>query len=215
MGRIGWWGQGHEPVMMSNLVAGETREGRVMLTLLEKMERIRREMGIDKVFDVVGRLFEGVSLAQYMESATTEEGARQAEGTIVGRLTKEQVEAQRARERLLYGDGGDVKRELPRLKRDIEEETYRRLMPGYVIHFIEKAAPLLQIGVTGDLDAQFTLRPLVPGALDAVWPALDRYTPEQCEALTAYRPADKDRAIFLHPGEPAFEALRGLPLARF
>ena len=31
-----------------------------MKTLLEKLEAIRRELQSDKVFDVIGRLFEGV-----------------------------------------------------------------------------------------------------------------------------------------------------------
>lgn len=118
------------------------------------------------------------------------------------------MEAQRARERLIYGDGGDVKPELPRLRASIEEETYRRLMPGYLRHFLEQATPRLGLAVQGDLDTTFTLRPQTPGALDPLWPALRRYRPEQREALTVYRPADKESVIFLHPGEPVFEALR-------
>lgn len=214
MGRIHRFGQRHDPVIISNLVAGKTREGRVMTTLLEKLERIRREMQADKVFDVVGRLFEGVSLRQYIEQATTEEGTQQAERGIAGRLTKEQVEAQRARERSLYGDGGDVKRELPRLRTSIEEETYRRLMPGYVRHFIEKAAPMLGLAAQGDLDGTFTLRPVTPGARNPLQSALERYRPEQRQALTVYRPDNKEAVIFLHPGEPVFEALRALALDR-
>ena len=34
--------------------------GGCMKTLLDKLERIRKELGSDKVFDVIGRLFEGV-----------------------------------------------------------------------------------------------------------------------------------------------------------
>jgi hypothetical protein len=113
-------------------------------------------MEADKVFDVVGRLFEGVSLRQYMEQATTELGADQAEHAILGALTKEQVKALQAHERRLYGDGGDVKRELPRLRASLEEEVYRRLMPGYVRHFVEQAAPRLDLAVEGDLDAVTT-----------------------------------------------------------
>ena len=45
-------------------------------TLLDKLERIRKELGSDKVFDVVGRLFEGVSIKQYMEDALTESARR-------------------------------------------------------------------------------------------------------------------------------------------
>ena len=62
MGRIHRFGQKHPSVHIINLIAGKTREGRVMKTLLEKLEKIRKELGTDKVFDVIGKLFEGVSL---------------------------------------------------------------------------------------------------------------------------------------------------------
>ena len=61
MGRIHRYKQEHE-VRIANLVAGKTREGRVLKTLLEKLEAIRKALNSDKVFDVIGRLFEGVSL---------------------------------------------------------------------------------------------------------------------------------------------------------
>ena len=76
MGRIHRYKQQHDPVIILNLIAGKTREGRVMKTLLEKLERIRNELGSDKVFDVIGRLFEGVSIKQYMEQSVSEEGWR-------------------------------------------------------------------------------------------------------------------------------------------
>ena len=215
MGRIHRFGQRHDPVIITNLIAGETREGRVMATLLVKLERIRHEMGGDKVFDVIGQLFEGVSLRQYIERATTEEGARQAEAMLAGTLTKGQVEARQARERMLYGDGGEVKRELPKLRASLDEETYRRLMPGYVRHFIAAAAPRLDLAVQGDLEQNFTLAPLKPGAADGLWRALEHYRPEQRDAWTIYRPDDKERVVFLHPGEPVFERLRGEALDRF
>ena len=74
MGRIHRYGQEHDPVVIVNLVAGSTREGRVMKTLLDKLEAIRRQLRSDKVFDVVGRLFEGVSVRDYLEQAVTDDG---------------------------------------------------------------------------------------------------------------------------------------------
>ncbi len=71
MGRIHRYGQKHDKVYILNLVAGNTREGRVMKTVLEKLERIRKELGSDKVFDVIGELFEGVSLREYMAQVMT------------------------------------------------------------------------------------------------------------------------------------------------
>ena len=209
MGRIHRYGQKHDPVIILNLVAGKTREGRVMRTLLEKLERIRKELRSDKVFDVVGRLFEGVSLRAYLEQAATEEGAEQAIQALEGRLTPEQVCAIQAREQKLFGDGGDVKRLLPRLQKDLELETYRRLLPGYVRNFFEHALPLLDLGVDGDLGKTFSLRPLEPGALDILWPVLESYPPEQRSRFTFSRPAAGDPAIFLHPGEPFFDTFLG------
>ena len=111
MGRIHRYGQEHDPVVIVNLVAGGTREGRVLKTLLDKLEAIRRQLRSDKVFDVVGRLFEGVSVRDYLEHAVTEDGDGAAE-RLDGRLTEEQVLALAQRERVLYGEGGEVRRRL-------------------------------------------------------------------------------------------------------
>ena len=70
MGRIHRYGQSTTR-SSSSTCCGETREGRVIKKLLEKLELIRKQLGSDKVFDVVGRLFENVSL-NVLEMATTE-----------------------------------------------------------------------------------------------------------------------------------------------
>src|SRR6056297_617118 len=72
MGRIHRYGQKHDPVYIINLVSLDTREGKVIETLLKKLELIRDRLGSDKVFDSIGRLFENVSLSNYMERAVTE-----------------------------------------------------------------------------------------------------------------------------------------------
>ncbi|MGQ0536805.1 MAG: helicase-related protein [Methanobacteriota archaeon] len=215
MGRIHRYKQMHDPVVIANIVAGKTREGRVLETLLKKLETMRRELGTDKVFDVVGRLFEGVSLREYMEQALTNEGAAEATRRVEGRLTKEQIEAIEERERRLYGDGGDVASRLPLERQRLEHETYRRLLPGYVLRFLEAACPLLDIGLEGDVDGMFTLKPRKPHALDALWPVIEAY-PERAHArFTIHRPADPEDAIFLRPGEPVFDTIRGLVASRF
>ena len=42
MGRIHRYGQKHDPVLIINLVAAKTREGRVIKTLLDKLEKSAR-----------------------------------------------------------------------------------------------------------------------------------------------------------------------------
>jgi len=208
MGRIHRYLQKHDPVFVTNLLAGQTREGRVLRILLEKLERIRRELGSDKVFDVVGRLFEGLSFSRYMEKVLTDGGLAEATAEIEGRLTRQQVEALEARERRLFGDGGDVKRELPRLQADLEREDLRRLLPGYVRHFVERAAPLIQVGLLGNPEGEFSFVPLKPGALDPLSPALERYPAGQRNLFSLERPSREAKVIFLRPGEPVFERLR-------
>lgn len=216
MGRIHRYGQKHDPVVIVNLVAAKTREGRVLKTLLDKLEAIRRQLQSDKVFDVVGRLFEGVSITQYLELALTDEGTDKAERAILGKLTEEQVRALEERERRLYGDGGDVRPVLARLNEDMEHEQLRRLLPGYVRRFVERAAPLLDLVVEGDPDNGFALAPARPRALDPLHPALELYPEATTRSrLTVHKPSGEEEAIWLHPGEPVFDMLAEMVVDRF
>ena len=217
MGRIHRYGQRHDPVVIVNLVAGETREGRVLKTLLDKLEAIRTELRSDKVFDVVGRLFENVSLKDYLEQATTDEGASSAIDGIEGLLTAEQVRALDERERALFG-GGDVKGSLPALQAAMDQEQYRRLLPGYVRRFVTGAAPLIDLRVDGDPDGVFRLAAERRRGLDPVLGAMETYPTRAHGRFTVYRPADRpaDRsdAIWLHPGEPVFDRFCAALLSR-
>ena len=217
MGRIHRYGQRHDPVVIVNLVAGETREGRVLKTLLDKLEAIRTELRSDKVFDVVGRLFENVSLKDYLERATTDEGASSAIDGIEGLLTAEQVRALDERQQALFG-GGDVKGSLPALRTAIDQEQYRRLLPGYVRRFVTAAAPLIDLRVDGDPEGVFRLAPERRRGLDPVLGAMETYPARAHGRFTVYRPADRSAdgsdVIWLHPGEPVFDRFCAALLAR-
>ena len=214
MGRIHRYGQQRDPVVIVNLIAGETREGRVLKTLLDKLENIRKQLGSDKVFDVVGRLFENVSLQAYMERAATEDGVRGAIEDIDSRLTQEQVRALDTRERALFG-GGDVKSRLSELRAAMEQENYRRLLPGYIRRFVGSAAPLLDMTVEGDLEEVFNLAPERARGLDPVLGALEAYPEEMQGRFTVSRPREDGNAIWLHPGEPVFDRFCTALLSRY
>ena len=221
MGRIHRYGQEHD-VRIVNLVAGGTHEGRVLKVLLEKLDAIRRELRSDKVFDVIGRLFENASLRDYMMEALTDDGERRVVERVAGALTGRRLRAVEERERRIYGAGGEVAPQLGKIRRDMEREGYLRLLPGYVRRFAAKAARLLDLEIRGDLDGFFSLAPRRPGALDPLLAALESYPAEARERLCVRRPdppagarAEDAPCIWLHPGEPLFDALSGRILAAF
>lgn len=213
MGRIHRYGQKHDPVVIMNLVAPSTREGKVLKVLLDKLEKIRKELQSDKVFDCIGRIFEGVSIKQYMELAVTEDAdavARQLDG----RLTKEQIEALAEREKSLFGTGGDVAKDLPRLRANMEQEIYFRLLPGYIRQYIQQVAPLVDLEIEGDMDGVFSLRPLRLGAIDPLLSVLELYPEKSRDSFSIIRPSEHKDVIWLHPGEPVFERFRALASER-
>ena len=57
MGRIHRYGQEHE-VHIVNLVAKTTREGSVLVRLMDKLESMRIQLGHDQVYDVISSVFE-------------------------------------------------------------------------------------------------------------------------------------------------------------
>ena len=215
MGRIHRYGQAHDPVVVINLLSADTREGRVLKTLLDKLEAIRKQLNSDKVFDVIGRLFEGVSIKDYLEQSLADGQTDAAVSRLQGSLTEDQVRAIQERERSLFGEGGDVKRELAQLNDELDQEGYRRLLPGYVRRFVEKAAPLLDLRIEGDLETEFRLVPTQPGALDPLLPYLEAHSTEYKGLLTVYKSGNDRGGVWIHPGETIFDQLSSYVTERF
>ena len=97
-------------------------------------------------------------MREYLEQAVTGDADNIAE-RLEGDLTEQQVQALAERERVLFGEGGEVQRRLAHLNDEAEQENYRRLLPGYVRRFVERAVPLLDLRIEGDLGATFALVP--------------------------------------------------------
>lgn len=70
MGRIHRYGQQKE-VFIFNLVAEDTREGKVLRKLFRKLQEIKEALGSDKVFDCIGEVFFGENLFQLFLDAAT------------------------------------------------------------------------------------------------------------------------------------------------
>ena len=214
MGRIHRYGQLHE-VRIVNLISKDTREGRVLGVLMEKLDAIRDELSSDKVFDVIGRLFENRSLRAHMSSLLTEEGERNATAAVQKAASTDGVRQIRAAETALYGAPGEVAERLPEMNSEMKRERYLRLLPAHVRRFVEKAAPLLGFEARGDLDGFFWFAPLRTGALDPLLPALDALSVDDRERLSVRRLGDGVPGVWLHPGEPVFDALSEAVRERF
>ena len=206
MGRIHRYGQKRD-VWIANLVSTDTREGRVLKVLLERLDAIRRELRSDKVFDVIGRLFEDRSLSERMREALSDEGERRARALIEAGITRDAVDDVDAQARERYGSGGEVVRRLETLSDEVARERYVHLLPAHVRRFVERACPLLGLEVRGRLDDSFSLLPTRSGALDPLLRSLEAYPPEARGRLRVRRPAGDERCVWLHPGEPVFDAM--------
>ena len=72
MGRIHRYKQ-KKDVHIFNFVACNTREGKVLQTILNKLEEIKNSIGSDKVFDVIGDVFQGRDLYNLIAEAISGE----------------------------------------------------------------------------------------------------------------------------------------------
>lgn len=86
MGRIHRIGQKNE-VFIFNLVASNTREGDVLIRLLEKMEQMRTDLGQELVYDFIGEVLKehGVDLSDLMEQAVS---GREHLDELIARMEK-------------------------------------------------------------------------------------------------------------------------------
>jgi superfamily II DNA or RNA helicase/transcriptional regulator with XRE-family HTH domain len=204
-GRIHRYKQTHEPVVLVNLVANKTREGKVLGRLLEKLELIRKNPEIgDKVFDVIGRQFQGVSLTDIIMRAVVENSPDEEADRVQGFLTDDQVRAIKQFDDKLRATGGDVSSLLPTLLEQRERDQIHRLLPGYVRSFIQKSTPKLGIAVNGDLNGRFHLERL-PLALAL---SLEEATEGRTLPVTVNRPDPDEQVLWLRPGEPFFDHYR-------
>lgn len=219
MGRIHRYGQEHDPVLIMNLVAkydeeNYTREGRVLHVLLDKLKRIRSELSSDKVFDVIGEVFEDRSIKDYIERAVETE--EQAEQELDRDFTADRVREIEERRQNVYGDADDVQSRLPELNEQREQERFRRVLPGRVQRFLGHALPLLDLESEGSLDGEFALRASETGALTPLLPVLEQYPEESRRRLVTEKPdEDESGQIWIHPGEPIFDRISAMVKDRF
>ena len=214
MGRIHRYGQDHDPVIIMNLVAKDTREGRVQQTLLDKLDRIRKELGSDKVFDVIGEVLEDVSIKSYIDRALNGDDKRAAED-LGDRITAERVRDVESRREDVYGGHDDIASRLDELNEKRKHQKFKHLLPGFAQQFLARAAPLLGLEIQGELDGTFRFQAVEDGALDPFVPLLEAYPEEARTRMTTKKPGYSDTCIWLHPGEPVFDRMQAMVMNQF
>lgn len=142
MGRIHRYGQQHE-VHIYNLVAVDTREGRILEKLFEKLYQIQNHLGSDRVFDVIGEVLVGKSLKDLIVDAISnrrtmedilkdferipdEEAIRKVKETSLEALATRHID-------------------LTRVLGEQRKAKENRLVPEYVEEFFKRAAEMLNI----------------------------------------------------------------------
>ncbi len=144
MGRIHRYGQQHE-VHIYNLVAIDTREGRILERLFDKLSQIRKHLGSDRVFDVIGEVLMGRSLKDLIVDA------------IAKRRTMDDIlkDFERIPDELAIQKVRDASLEalatrhidLSRILGEQRKAKENKLVPEYIEAFFLRAAKLLNIEV--------------------------------------------------------------------
>jgi superfamily II DNA or RNA helicase len=142
MGRIHRYGQRKE-VHIYNLVAYNTREGKVMAALFRKLDRIREAYGSDRVFDVIGDVLPGASLRDLIVDAIAN---RRTLDDIIAELERvpDEEALRRLKEATLEGLA-TRHLDLQSILGDTREARENRLVPEYVERFFQRACQFLGV----------------------------------------------------------------------
>jgi len=207
MGRIHRYGQQRE-VHIYNLVAIDTREGKVLRALFDKLERIKEALGSDRVFDVISEVLPGRSLQELIVEAVA--NRRHLEDIVAEiRAIPDQEAVRRAREAALEGLATrhiDFQWVLGEERRAREN----RLVPEYIERFFERACRYLEVPLERRRDGLWRL-PNVPLELRSLGGEFQRrYGPvfrDYSKVAFDKAQARRQEATFVAPGHPLLEAV--------
>src|ERR1700719_179315 len=219
-GRIHRIGQ-TEGCHLYNLVAEETREGEVYLTLLEKLNEARKALG-GQVFDILGKvIFEGRPLRELLVEAIRygdQPEVRARLTQVVSNAFNRQELQELMEEHALAHDSMDASRVF-RIREEMERAEAKRLQPHYIESFFLEAFKGLggalrqrearRFEVT-HVPAPVRNRDRLIGVGEPVLPRYERIVFEK--SLIA--PQGQPLAAFVCPGHPLLDATVDLTLDR-
>jgi hypothetical protein len=136
MGRIHRYGQSRE-VYVFNIFAEDTREGKVLSALFQKLDEIKNALNSDKVFDVISEVLYGKNLSQLLLDAAA--SARDIQD-IIKEIDVKVDEAYISRIKENLGDTlASRYLDYTRLKDMRQKALENRLIPEYTEAFFKKA----------------------------------------------------------------------------
>ncbi|MEM3647050.1 MAG: DUF3883 domain-containing protein [Thermofilum sp.] len=207
MGRIHRYGQQKE-VHIYNLVASDTREGMVLQALFEKLESIRRALGNDRVFDVIGEIVPGRTLKDLIVDAISKRRTLDEIVAEIQAVPDEEV-VNRVREMTLEALATrhiDLQRVLGEDRRAREN----RLVPEYIERFFERACRFLGVPLEKRRDGLWRVS-AVPYELRNV---SQEFKNKFGEVFREYNKiafdkevAQHQEAVFVAPGHPLLETV--------
>jgi len=217
MGRIHRYGQEHD-CLIFNFVAVNTREGRVLQRLLNRLGEIKDELGSDKVFDVVGEVFP----SNLLERLLRDMYARQTDaGSIEDRIVKD-LSPDRFRRITESTLEGLARQELNLsvLVGKSAEAKERRLVPEVIEDFFVSAGPIAGVHSTPERRLKRVYR--VGKIPRTLYPLSERFESRFGRLAKAYKRVVFDKSMltddptleWVTPGHPLFETVRADVLER-
>jgi superfamily II DNA or RNA helicase len=219
-GRIHRIGQ-TEVCHLWNLVAYETREGDVFERLLSKLE-IEREDLKGRVFDVLGKVFQGRELRELLIEAIRYGDSPEVQERL-RRVVDERLDTKHLKElldeRALAHDALDSSR-VQEVRDLMERARIRRLQPHFILSFFEAAFKHLGGAMQRREPGRYELthvpaairnRDRVLGSRQVITPSYERITFEK----ERVRVPGKPPAQLITPGHPLLYAVMDLILERY
>jgi superfamily II DNA or RNA helicase len=215
MGRIHRYGQQNE-VYIYNLVAVDTREGRILDRLFEKLERMREHLGSDRIFDVIGDAFPGRSLKDLIVEAISnkrtleeilEDFDRIPDQAVIQKVKEATMESLATRHIDLRAILGETRR-----------AKENRLVPEYIEQFFKRAADRLNVTIEHRKDGflrltsvPFEFRNQSVEFRNKYGEVFKEYNKFSFDKERSFR----EQAEFVAPGHPLMEAVVAKVLEQF
>jgi superfamily II DNA or RNA helicase len=220
-GRIHRFGQ-REVCHLWNLVAHLTREGAVWQRLLDKQETQRRALG-GKVFDILGKVFQEVSLRQLLLEAIRYGDQPEVKARLEQRID-ELMSPERYRQLIeeysLAKDTIDASR-LQAIREDMQRAEALRLQPHFIASFFLESFQRLGGSARGREPHRYEVRRVPQEVirrakeLGYTIPLVSRYERITFEKERINVDGKPSPAEFVAPGHPLLDATIDLVLERY